>query len=113
MPTIDHSNPLPSCKGPDCRALQTWKEKCREAERRLEIAERAALACSRPLVWTDEAPKKPGWYWLRNERSVIVVEVDDELVYAYGGHRKRTDLELERDEWTWAGPIPEPVEPKE
>lgn len=38
---------------------------CRELER-LEIAEKAALACPKPLVWTSEPPKEGGWYWYRN-----------------------------------------------
>lgn len=59
-------------------------------------------AMPRALEWTTEPPKVPGWYWFRNggAKPVILsitlpvrwkVEPDDE----------------------WAGPIPEPREPKE
>lgn len=59
-------------------------------------------ALPRALTWTDEQPKVPGWYWFRNGGAKPVIlsitlpvkwkaEPDDE----------------------WAGPIPEPREPKE
>lgn len=83
---------------------------CRE----LELARKHAVTMSevaaaalwnalpRAMTWTTEQPKVPGWYWFRNGNAKPMIlsitlpvkwkaEPDDE----------------------WAGPIPEPREPKE
>ena len=70
-------------------------------ERLLNLCAQEGVACW-ALEWTDSRPKVPGWYWFRNggAKPVILpitlpvrwkVEPDDE----------------------WAGPIPEPREPKQ
>ena len=63
MPAIDRSHPRGECES--CRALHVWREKSRDLEKRLEIAEKAALACPKPLVWTVLPPKVPGWYFMQ------------------------------------------------
>lgn len=54
----------------------------------------------RPLRWTKELPKKPGWYWLRCfEQSASIINVACDL----------TEYEA-KPYIEWAGPIPEPEE---
>ena len=60
------------------------------------------------LEWTDEPPKVLGWYWFK-----------DDLFFKKGGIMRITDVWIEEIKKTsgphdqWAGPIPEPREPKE
>jgi hypothetical protein len=59
------------------------------------------------LEWTDEPPKVPGWYWCRHKsypEYAVVRKVWPE-VWAEFGVPDGYDQ--------WAGPIPEPSEPKE
>ena len=59
------------------------------------------------LEWTDEPPKVPGWYWCRHKsypEYAVVRKVWPE-VWAEFGVPDGYDQ--------WAGPIPEPREPKE
>lgn len=60
-------------------------------------------AFPRTLEWTDEPPKVPGWYWYRHKpsRTIAMINVDVE------------PIEYESLPGQWAGPIPEPREPKE
>ena len=58
-------------------------------------------ALPRALEWTKEPPKVPGWYWFRNVSKPTIL------------HIKRVPMERRphpADEW--AGPFPEPREPK-
>lgn len=59
-------------------------------------------ALPRALEWTDEPPKVPGWYWYRHNpsRTLGMINVDVE------------PIEYESLPGQWAGPIPEPREPK-
>lgn len=59
-------------------------------------------ALPRALEWTDEPPKVPGWYWYRHKpsRTIAMINVDVE------------PIEYESLPGQWAGPIPEPREPK-
>ncbi len=59
-------------------------------------------AFPRTLEWTDEPPKVPGWYWYRHKpsRTIAMINVDVE------------PIEYESLPGQWAGPIPEPREPK-
>lgn len=57
-------------------------------------------AFPRTLEWTDEPPKVPGWYWYKTS--------------SHFGITKFPELcDRTREGWQWAGPIPEPREPKE
>lgn len=62
----------------------------------------------RALTWTTEPPKVAGWYWFK-----------DDLFCKKGGIMRITDVWIEEIKKTsgphdqWAGPIPEPREPKE
>ena len=60
-------------------------------------------ALPRALTWTTEPPKVPGWYWYRHKpsRTIAMINVDVE------------PIEYESLPGQWAGPIPEPREPKE
>lgn len=83
-------------------------EKCREQRAGLyPINSKEAItewnSIPRALTWTNEPPKVPGWYWYRHNPSrtlgMINVDVDP--------------TEYESLPGQWAGPIPEPCEPKE
>lgn len=57
----------------------------------------------RALEWTDDPPKVPGWYWHRCEEGVVTMR----RVW-------KGDIETpSKIPQQWAGPIPEPREPKE
>lgn len=67
----------------------------------IEEARAAWNALPRALEWTNEPPKVPGWYWWRNNRgsqTMICVGIDPRQYEPLAGQ--------------WAGPIPEPREPK-
>lgn len=58
-------------------------------------------AIPRALEWTNEPPKVPGWYWFRNLSKPTML------------HIKRVPMERKPHPADhWAGPIPEPREPK-
>lgn len=57
-------------------------------------------AFPRTLEWTDEPPKVPGWYWYKTSSHLGITKFPELC--------DRT-----REGWQWAGPIPEPREPKE
>lgn len=99
MPVVDHSH-RSECES--CRALHVWREKSRDLEKRLEIAEKAALACPKPLVWTSEPPKVTGWYWYRN------TTLDQPQMM----HITSRPFGLVSGGQSWAGPIPEPCKQK-
>ncbi len=52
----------------------------------------------RPLRWTNEPPKEPGWYWIRDYgKRLHIVDVGCDMTeYEPQPYRE------------WAGPIPEP-----
>ena len=79
--------------------------------------EAAALwnALPRALTWTNKPPKRPGWYWCRDAKGKIRLHQLENFV---GGPRLFVcgiSKHIFPDELTdrqWAGPIPEPREPK-
>lgn len=64
----------------------------------IEEARAAWNALPRSLAWTDE-PKVPGWYWYKTSSHLGITKFPELC--------DRT-----REGWQWAGPIPEPREPK-
>lgn len=67
-------------------------------------------ALPRALTWTNEPPKVPGYYWCRYKGSgkdtwspAYIPAVAD--LTQFGGLEESEQVE-------WAGPIPEPREPK-
>lgn len=65
------------------------------------------------LVWTDEPPKVPGWYWQRvagNERSCTMawITIEDKKLRCESvwGNRQLTRFKG----FEWGGPIPRPEE---
>ena len=72
-----------------------------------EYAIRPWNSIPRALTWTTEPPQVPGWYWCRHKsypEYAVVRKVWPE-VWAEFGVPDGYDQ--------WAGPIPEPREPKE
>ena len=69
----------------------------------------------RALTWTDEPPKVPGWYWCQDAEGEIRLRQLENFV---GGPRLFVcgiSKHIFPDELTgiqWAGPIPEPAEPR-
>lgn len=56
-------------------------------------------AFPRTLEWTDEPPKVPGWYWYKTSSHLGITKFPE-------------FCDRTREGWQWAGPIPEPREPK-
>ena len=66
----------------------------------VEYAVKQWNALPRALEWADNPPQVPGWYWYKT--------------YSHLGITKFPELcDRTRESWQWAGPIPEPREPKE
>ena len=65
----------------------------------IEEARAAWNPLPRPLAWTDEPPKVPGWYWCRDEND----EENARIIFPNIRKTKWRDKQ-------WAGPIPEPKE---
>ena len=65
-------------------------------------------ALPRALTWTDEPPKAPGMYWNRSKNypnEMCIINVSKYRIEQLG-RMGCSQYEL------WAGPIPEPREPK-
>lgn len=109
--------PCPACGGKTAlvkrpiydsggNSIPTWCVNCRRCGLstgmypHADIAARKWNALPRALEWTDEPPKVPGWYWY-NTSSHLGITKFPEL------------CDRTREGWQWAGPIPEPREPKE
>lgn len=71
-------------------------------------------ALPRALEWTTEPPKVPGWYWFKNEYGIRIARIKhdsrkmNELYAVIGGVGNWMSMQNGQ----WAGPIPEPREPK-
>ena len=69
----------------------------------------------KPLVWTNEPPKGPGWYWFKTAYRIHIVSVEHDprkvgdLYICVGS----VGIWMSNLHGQWAGPIPEPREPKE
>lgn len=72
-------------------------------------------ALPRALEWTTEPPKVPGWYWFKDEYGIRIARIKhdsrkmNELYAVIGGVGNWMSILHGQ----WAGPIPEPREPKE
>ena len=86
--------------------------KCRMAgPSRKTVAEAVAAwnAMPRDLTWTDEPPKVPGMYWNRSKNypnEACIIRVSKYRI------EQLAQMGCSPNE-QWAGPIPEPHEPKE
>lgn len=71
-------------------------------------------ALPRALTWTEEPPKVPGWYWFKSEYCIRIVSLEqdsrkmDDLYVSVGS----VGMWMSTLHGQWAGPIPEPREPK-
>ena len=80
-----------------------------------EYAVKQWNALPRALEWTDEPPKVPGWYWFKDEYGISIAWIKhdsrkiNELYAVIGG----VGNWMSTLHGQWAGPIPEPREPKE
>ena len=69
----------------------------------------------RALEWTTEPPKGPGWYWFKDEYGIRIAWIKhdsrkmNELYAVIGGVGNWMSILHGQ----WAGPINEPLEPKE
>ena len=73
----------------------------------IEEARAAWNALPRALTWTDESPKVPGWYWNRDTRH------PNEAGFLLVSNSRIEQLQrMSKPTEQWAGPIPEPREPK-
>lgn len=64
----------------------------------------------KPLVWTKKKPTKPGWYFYRKrDKSVAFGYVESDGEFNQGSFISSYVSSLRG---LWAGPIPEPQEPK-
>lgn len=77
----------------------------------IEEARAAWNALLRALEWTDEPPKVPGWYWQKggmfSDKRIILISNADVALYPEVSFKGKHGV------FQWAGPIPEPREPKE
>lgn len=82
-----------------------------EGETIAELRSRAIAAWNalpRELVWTKEHPQAPGWYWVRSVCPDTGF-ASPAIAYHYNdGVGEVSQNYLHQ----WAGPIPEPLEPK-
>ena len=74
-------------------------------------------AMQRPLRWTNEPPKEPGWYWHEEDHEKQPVYVfraatpeGETALYAQFFGEGDVVHKIERMSGEWAGPIPEPEE---
>ena len=71
-------------------------------------------ALPRAMTWTTEQPKVPGWYWFKGEYGIRIAWIKhdsrkmNELYAVIGG----VGNWMSTLHGQWAGPIPEPQEPK-
>lgn len=68
-----------------------------------EYAIRQWNSLLRALEWTNEPPKVPGWYWYLNSNNATVKMM----------HIASRPFGIAAGTQLYAGPIPEPREPKE
>lgn len=79
-----------------------------------EYAVRQWNALPRALTWTNEPPKVSGWYWFKGEYGIRIAWIKhdsrkiNELYAVIGG----VGNWMSTLHGQWAGPIPEPQEPK-
>ena len=109
-PACGHPAGIARANGTGCAFVMCQHVKCAFSgpiKTTSEAAIAAWNALPRSLAWTDEPPKVPGWYWFK-----------DDLFCKKGGIMRITDVWIEELKKTsgphdqWAGPIPEPREPK-
>lgn len=104
-PACGHPAGIARANGTGCAFVMCQHVKCAFSgpiKTTSEAAIAAWNALPRALTWTDEPPKVPGWYWYRHKpsRTIAMINIDVD------------PTEYESLPGQWAGPIPEPREPK-
>lgn len=119
---MDESLPCPACGGRawvhyDPTTIRIYCPRCDilgPKKDTIEEARAAWNALARALERTTEPPKVPGWYWCRGEYGIRIAWIKHDS-------RKMNDLYaviggvgnwMSTLHGQWAGPIPEPREPK-
>lgn len=116
---MDESLPCPACGGRawvhyDPTTIRIYCPRCDilgPKKDTIEEARAAWNALPRALEWTTEPPNGPGYYWCRYKGSGKGTW-SPTYIPACADHTKYTILFKSKDV-EWAGPIPEPREPKE
>lgn len=101
-PACGHPAGIARANGTGCAFVMCQHVKCAFSgpiKTTSEAAVAAWNALPRALEWTDEPPKVPGWYWYKTSSHLGITKFPELC--------DRT-----REGWQWAGPIPEPREPK-
>ena len=101
-PACGHPAGIARANGTGCAFVMCQHVKCAFSgpiKTTSEAAVAAWNALPRTLEWTDEPQKVPGWYWYKTSSHLGITKFPELC--------DRT-----REGWQWAGPIPEPREPK-
>ena len=73
----------------------------------------------RPLRWTNEPPKEPGWYWHEENHGgkhpahvfrVVTSTKETGIYVRFFGQPADVIHKIDHISGKWAGPIPEPEE---
>ena len=112
-PACGHPAGIARANGTGCAFVMCQHVKCAFSgpiKTTSEAAVAAWNALPRALTWTNEPPKVPGYYWCRYKGSGKDTW-SPTYIPACADHTKYTILFKSKDV-EWAGPIPEPREPK-
>lgn len=102
-PACGHPAGIARANGTGCAFVMCQHVKCAFSgpiKTTSEAAVAAWNALPRALEWADNPPQVPGWYWYKTSSHLGITKFPELC--------DRT-----REGWQWAGPIPEPREPKE
>ncbi|WP_352398996.1 Lar family restriction alleviation protein [Bilophila wadsworthia] len=112
-PACGHPAGIARANGTGCAFVMCQHVKCAFSgpiKTTSEAAVAAWNALPRALTWTTEPPNGPGYYWCRYKGSGKDTW-SPTYIPACADHTKYTILFKSKDV-EWAGPIPEPREPK-
>ncbi len=116
-PACGHPAGIARANGTGCAFVMCQHVKCAFSgpiKTTSEAAVAAWNALPRALTWTNEPPKVPGWYWFKDEYGIRIAWIKhdsrkmNELYAVIGG----VGNWMSTLHGQWAGPIPEPREPK-
>lgn len=111
-PACGHPAGIARANGTGCAFVMCQHVKCAFSgpiKTTSEAAVAAWNALPRALTWTDEPPKVPGMYWNRSKNypnEACIIRVSKYRIEQLARMRCSPNEQ-------WAGPIPEPCEPKE
>ena len=98
----------------DYNAISVGCQNCRFETRDHRTEEDAARewnSLPRKLPYTKEKPKEEGWYWCKNGKNLMIVEITKILLGELSAVVGNIAYPLDAfDDCKWAGPIREPIE---